>query len=317
MGSSPKTQTTQAKNDPWGPAQGALNDVLSRAQQLSSNTSYFTPTESSPTQLGISGLWQQGLKPSTAFPAINNVVQGTTGQGFNAGLGTLIDTANGNYLNSNRYLDPVLQKTLQDTAANVNSQFSAAGRYGSGAQTDALTRELGGIESNARLSNYMQERQNQMNAATTLGGYGLSGAQLAPTADTSRLFPSQVLMQAGAAQDAIDNARRVAPLQAAQWEAGLATPIAGLGGSSNSTTTTTQAPNYAGMIGGAAMTGLGVMTGNPLLMAGGASMVGGGSGMFGGGGGGGGGSSGGGGFAPYGGGTASPYGLGRLSYGYG
>jgi hypothetical protein len=272
MGGSTKTQSTSAA--PWQPAQAGLQSVLDRAQSIGGDSSIWTPTYSANTTGGVAALGNLGSQPSFGAGAIKNAV-GQTQAGMGAGVDALTNSANGSMLNANQYLDPVINKALQDTADKVNSQFSAAGRYGSGAHTGALTRELGGLDMNARLSNYQTERGNQMAAANSLGSLGMQGAQLAPGADQAAAQMTGYQLQAGQLQDAMDQARRMAPATAAQWQAGLTTPIAGLGGTQ--TGTTTQNPSTAGMIAGGGMMGLGLLTGNPMLVAGGASGIGGGA----------------------------------------
>lgn len=71
-------------------------------------------------------------------------------------------------------------------------------------------------------------------------------------------------------------AQRQGPLAALEWLKGTTVPIAGLGSNTEGTTTTTQKPSTAGMITGGVMTGLGLLTGNPMLMMGGMGGMGGG-----------------------------------------
>jgi hypothetical protein len=189
-----------------------------------------------------------------------------------------MSTAQGNYLQGNPYLDAVLGKSMQDSANAVNSQFSAAGRYGSGAHAGSLARELGGIETNARMGNYTTERQNQQQAQGLLGQYGLAGAQMAPQVDAAKAAQIGYGLQAGALQDAQAQAVKNAQsgLTGNQYQASLAVPIAGLGGTQTGTTTQSSQPSMGAMIGGGLMSGLGLMmspqssfmgtAGNPSLL---------------------------------------------------
>jgi hypothetical protein len=73
--------------------------------------------------------------------------------------------ANGTYLrNGNPYFDAALQPQLDKTAAQVQSQFSGAGRYGSGANTDVLTNQLGGIRSGALRDQFNADSANMLTA---------------------------------------------------------------------------------------------------------------------------------------------------------
>lgn len=70
----------------------------------------------------------------------------------------------GNNLMGNPYLEGIIAKTRGNITDQVNGQFTAAGRYGSGAQTGVLTRELADAENNLRFQNYGMERQIQQNS---------------------------------------------------------------------------------------------------------------------------------------------------------
>lgn len=280
MSGSKKTETTQATRDPWAPAQPLLNDVLGQARTLGNDVSNFTPTYSDATRAGVAGLQGVAGNPLAAEGANRTLADGTLG-GYGAGRDQLMRTASGQMLGQggNPYLDQVLQTARQRAADSVNGQFSGAGRYGSGAHTGVLADRLGAIETDARMKDYNTERANQLAAANTLHSTGLQAGQFAGATDAAALQRQQIMLQAGGLQDQMDASIRQAPMQAAQWMAGLGTPIAGLGGTQNSTSTSTTPANVGGMIGGGLMAGLGLMTGNPMMAANGATTVG--SGFFG------------------------------------
>ena len=227
MGGSKQTQTTNRQ--PWEPAQAGLKGVLEKANTLGNNMSIWTPQYSQDTQAGINQLANLGASPSFGGGTIRNVVGQTSG-GMGTGYDTLMSTARGDSLTSSPYLDQVLGKSMQDAADKVNAQFSASGRYGSGAHSGVLSRELGGIEANARLGQYQQERQNQLNAAQLLGNLGLQGAGLSTQADQADANQAGLQLQAGQLRDAMGDATRMAPVNAAEWQAGLINPIAQQGG---------------------------------------------------------------------------------------
>lgn len=85
-------------------------------------------------------------------------------QGILGSQSLVNDTLAGKYLNSNPYIDQMLSLSNRDVADTVNSQFAGAGRYGSGAYTDVLARQLADNETRARFGQYNQERQYQNNA---------------------------------------------------------------------------------------------------------------------------------------------------------
>lgn len=102
----------------------------------------------------------------------------------NAARAQQLKTVNGDYLNPET--NPYLKKSVEDSmglaAAGANSQFSAAGRYGSGAHADALGTSLGRISNNAYMNNYTQERGNQVNAANNAPAW-FNSAATAPYAN--------------------------------------------------------------------------------------------------------------------------------------
>lgn len=77
------------------------------------------------------------------------------------------DVIGGKYLDpsSNPGLAGMIDKTARDVTGNVNSQFSMAGRYGSGAHTDVLADSLADAENSLLYQNYSAERANQGAAA--------------------------------------------------------------------------------------------------------------------------------------------------------
>ena len=277
MGSS-KTTTENHKNDPWAPAQPYLNDVLTKGGQLAGNVSNFTPTFSDATRAGIQGYIDAAGRPNIAEDAWTNLAQ-TGMAGYGTGANALNATASGGMLGGNPYLDAVLNTTNQRTADAVKSQMAGYGRFGDNAATvDALGRAIGQNEMSARMANYNAERTNQLNAAGILNQGGQLAGANAASAMQAGLAPAQLLGQAGAMKDQMDTAVRTAPMAANQYEAGLAVPIAGLGGTSSGTSTTTTPMNIGGMIGGGLMAGLGAMTGNPMMAMGGLSNMAGGVG---------------------------------------
>jgi len=263
-GNKPKTETVNQTRAPWAPAQGNLKTVLGNAATLSADQSKWLPTYSNTTQSGISGLenvanqFQQN--GSGAAAALGQVVPGST-EGFNTGLGQLQQTANGQYLNSNPYLDAALGAGREAVTNGVNGAFAGAGRYGSAAHTGALTKGLGQLESQARMGNYQQERGAQDAASRALYSGGFQGAGMGGALDQAQLTPAQLQLQAGALRDAQSEAARTAPMRSTEWLAGLSNPIAGQGGTSNGTSTVTQPNNPMTQILGGAQMGLGLLTG--------------------------------------------------------
>lgn len=91
-----------------------------------------------------------------------------------AGNQYMQDVIGGDYLNSNPYLDAMFNKASGQVGAKVNSQFSSAGRYGSGAHTGVLGESIGNLATDIYGGNYARERQNQQQAAASSAAFGNS-----------------------------------------------------------------------------------------------------------------------------------------------
>lgn len=271
----PSSQTQTTTSAPYAPSQPGLTSLLERADQLGGQANRFRPVMGQTTRDALAGFTDVANQGSQALAPLQSVVAGS-GQGFQTGLGALSDTASGKYLDpgSNPALASMLDRVSQNTANLTNQQFSGAGRYGSAAHAGTLADRIGGVQSGMLMDHYNRERANQMGAAGTLNAGGYQGAALAPAIDQARLFTPQLLQQVGGIRDAYTQGMRQAPLRAAEWQAGLTVPIAGLGGTS---TTENESSNPMGTIAGGLMTGLGLMTGNPMLAMGGLSGMAGGS----------------------------------------
>jgi len=80
-------------------------------------------------------------------------------------------------LNGNPYTDAILKTTNEGVTNDVNSQFSAAGRYGSGMHAGILATKLADADNALRYSNYAAERGYQDKAAAgLLSGTGVAAA---------------------------------------------------------------------------------------------------------------------------------------------
>lgn len=80
----------------------------------------------------------------------------------------LTGTAQGDYLGGSPYLDDIIKKSNADATNAVNQMFSAAGRYGSGANQGVLANTLANNTASLLNQNYQTERQNQINAANAI-----------------------------------------------------------------------------------------------------------------------------------------------------
>lgn len=128
----------------------------------------------------------------TGSTAGNQLTNMSKGQFSGTGLDQLVKTSNGAYTDPNNtavqglfnaQAQPLTQQFQQSTLPGLLSAYSAAGRYGSGANDSAInsaSSALGQTLSNLSQStigqNYVNERSNQQNAAGQLAGYQTGAA---------------------------------------------------------------------------------------------------------------------------------------------
>lgn len=120
--------------------------------------------------LANGGMGQTGQKSANTLSQIGQ--NGGSNPWMNSAASSLGQTAAGNYLNANPYLNDVINQSNQILSDNLNNQFASGGRYGSGYNKEILGRDIAQNTSNLLNSNYQQERQNQLSAANELGGLG-------------------------------------------------------------------------------------------------------------------------------------------------
>jgi hypothetical protein len=165
---------------------------------------YVSPSEQTLEALGAQeALARQGQGPLLAGQQAYN--QALAGTGFTAG---------GGFLQGSPFRDmaiesavrPLLQQFEQTTLPGIQSAFSRAGRYGSGAQTraigqatEATGRAIGDISSQIAAADYARERQFQQQALAQQGVLG----GLAPQFYQSQFLPAQTLAQVGQARETI------------------------------------------------------------------------------------------------------------------
>ena len=80
----------------------------------------------------------------------------------------------GNYLNpsTNPYSKALYDQMAGDVMSDVNSQFTSAGRFGSGANQEILTQELGQLANQVYGDQYNRERDIMANTMATAPGLG-------------------------------------------------------------------------------------------------------------------------------------------------
>jgi hypothetical protein len=209
------TSTTVQKADPWVGLQGPLTNLYAGAQNWygSGGPQYYPGQTVAPQNAAIQNALAMGNAQALApqSPLINSganaLYTSMTGPSFNdnPAFGAMNDTAhggqvgtnpaqgyfqgetNGNFLTNqtNPYLNgvynaaarPVVDQFKNAIAPAMASQFSAAGRTGSGAAANAfgqasqsLGNTLGDLSSNLFGNAYNAERQLQQAGATNLAG---------------------------------------------------------------------------------------------------------------------------------------------------
>lgn len=237
MGS--KTQTVTQNSDPWKPAQPYLLDTMNIAQNLYRNgQSTVAPFDPLTTQ-GINRAAQVANQP------VNPIV----GQASTA-LGSTIA---GDWMNGNPYLDKAIARGSEGISDRVNSMFSSAGRYGSGAHQGVLGDALADYDMGMRYQNYSDERQNMLRATQLAPSFAQQQQQLG-------MFGPQALIDLGGIREGKDQAYRMEPYNMlSNFYSPIVHGTAGLGG------TSTQQSPAGSRLGGAIGGGLsGAMAGSML-----------------------------------------------------
>ena len=175
-GSSGGGQAQNVTVQPYAPAQGSLNQIISEAGNIYSQgvtgAGYVAPTQQTKT-----GLVQQEALAGQANTQISN-------------------TLAGNYLNP--YLQPMLQSATSEIANSINSEFSGAGRTpGSMMNQQQIVGEVADYALPLAFNQYNVERQNQLGLATQLPNLLTTGQQIEQLERQKNLAPFQALQQFG------------------------------------------------------------------------------------------------------------------------
>lgn len=165
---------SQARVDPYAPAQPALNQIISEAGNL----------------------YNQGVGASGYVAPTTQTTQGLAQQELmaNASQQQLADTLSGKYLNP--FLSPMLQGSANQIATAVASEFSGAGRTPGSPMSQQQI--LSGITQEAlpyAFDQYERERQRQLGIAGSSPTLTQVGAQLEDIQRQQNLAPFQSLQQ--------------------------------------------------------------------------------------------------------------------------
>lgn len=188
--------TTQA---PWTAVQPFLKSGFNRADALfrSGGPQYFP--QSTVAQFGPDSQQAMGMFRDTAMG-------GTPVPG--AASNQIASTLQGDYLNSNPYLDAmynnaasrVTENYQEAVAPSIGAQFDSAGRFGSGMYQNAMQNSqqqlgdsLGMMASNLYGGNFQNERNRQMQAAS-----------MAPSIAPLPYYDASQLMQVGEMGDTMN-----------------------------------------------------------------------------------------------------------------
>lgn len=234
-GSSGATQTTSTveKADPWSGVQPYLQDVYARAQgwMRSDNPQYFpesTIGPQAPETLDAQALMKQRAVYGSPLEHLAKMQNAATMGGMylnsNPAQPYWNYSMGGNFLNSNPYIDATFNRAVQPISQQfsdivmpgIASQFSAAGRYGSGAHQDAMQkatqaygRTLSDTATELYGGNYFNERQLQaQDAASAAEAYNKErffqdqAASLAPQLANIDYQNINALATVGAAREA-------------------------------------------------------------------------------------------------------------------
>lgn len=177
MSSTTKTTTDNSPPEWTAKSYNQAGDEIDRLYNSGAGGNTYTGSTVAPlsdtTMAGINQLAQAGANWDTAGsrPLFQGIGAGAGSVYDAAGApsaseSNLTDYATGKYLDpaTNPYFEPALQGQLDKTAAQIQSQFSGAGRYGSGANNAVLANELGGLRTNAFMDQFNQNVANQFGA---------------------------------------------------------------------------------------------------------------------------------------------------------
>jgi hypothetical protein len=171
MGGKSSTQKTENKPPKW--ATPLFQQSASEAQKIYDSGAGGNVYQGE-TVAGLGDTTKQGIAGVQSAAA-----------GFNnpAVANNLTDWASGKNVMSNPYFESALTGQLNNAADQVQSRFSGSGRYGSGANTNALTNTLGNIRAGALSNQYNQDVNNMFTAGNALTNWnqGNIGAQQAVT----------------------------------------------------------------------------------------------------------------------------------------
>jgi hypothetical protein len=173
------TTTTVVNKDPWAPAQDYLKTGFGKAQEFLDNPIEYYPNS---TVVPFSGQTEQSLQMGE-----DRALAGSPG--LAAAQQNIQDTSEGNYLNSNPYMDqaimaatrPMAERFADTIIPGIQSGFNNKGRLGGGLQAyqqqvagDTAMRNIGEVAGSMAYKGYGDERNRMMQGATLAPGLALA-----------------------------------------------------------------------------------------------------------------------------------------------
>lgn len=187
-GSNPTNVTTTTSSEPSEFVKPYVTEAFDQAQNLfQSSTPNFYPNQ---TYTDFAPETTASLNLATQR-ALNNPLLASSQNEINSIL-------QGNYLSptTNPYSQALYNQIAGDVTSGVQSQFSKAGRLGSGANQEILARELGKVGTQVYGDQYNRERENMVNATA-----------LAPQLAQADYSDIQALAGVGATKEGMEMAK--------------------------------------------------------------------------------------------------------------
>lgn len=278
MGGGGGGTTTVQKADPWEGQQPYLKDVFSQSQNLY-NSDQLAPDYYGGNTVADQSQWTQQANTMQANRALNgstsinnaqasmdNIVSGGALAG-NTGLSALEQMTNA----VNPYSSALLNDAVGQATAQIDSGFSGAGRYGSGAHENAKADAIADLN-NQFLSHAYDQQMQAAAQAGNLYNAGvdtqISGAGMSQELANQAYKDAEMLSQAGANVDAFNQAKIDADID--RWNYDQQKALEALsrynqliqgtyGGTSTSTGKTDYAASPLGTAVGAGALGLGLL----------------------------------------------------------
>jgi hypothetical protein len=179
-GTSTSTQQQTSQTNPYASAAPALNGILSGINSLVPGAGSLTGA-----QAGALNSIEANANAGNPYAAATGnlatgLLNGGGAQNNDAAIkdnlssyqGLLTPFANGSMVGQNKALQAQLDSIGSDVTNQVNSQFAAAGRDGSGANLQALGRGIAQGTAPVIASQYNTDIGNQLSAANSLYGAG-------------------------------------------------------------------------------------------------------------------------------------------------